>query len=156
MMIENLMTSGPTTCSSSDHLATAAMKMWEDDCGILPIVDDGKLKGVITDRDIAMALAMKGGAATEVRVGEVITGQVFSCAPDDNVASALDAMAEHRVRRLPVVDKGRLVGLVSLNDLVLEASSTAGKQKRPTFTRIVRSLQSICAHGKFPVASQGI
>ena len=152
MKIETLMTSSPTACSASDHLATAARKMWEDDCGILPVVDDGHIAGVVTDRDIAMALAMKGAAATEVYVGDIITGQVFGVAPGDEVATALDAMAEHRVRRLPVVDGKRLVGLVSLNDIVLEAASKPGQQKKPTYAKVVKALQAICEHRKLPVA----
>lgn len=152
MRIENLMTTEPTTCSIADHLATVAMKMWEDDCGIVPVVEDGKLEGVITDRDIAMALAMKGAAATEVRVGDVITGKVFGCAPDDEVSTALELMAEHRVRRLPVLKGKKLVGLLSLNDIVLEAASQPGKQKKPTYAGIVKALQAICAHHKLPVA----
>lgn len=153
MKIETLMTSDPTTCAPGDHLATAAHKMWEDDCGILPVVEDGTVLGVITDRDIAMALAMKGATATEVRVGDVITGRIFGCAPDDEVAQALEVMAEHRVRRLPVLDGTRLVGLLSLNDLVLEAASKPGQQKKPTYAKIVKALQEICAHRKLPVAA---
>lgn len=158
MKIETVMTTSPTACSSSDHLATAARKMWEDDCGILPVVDDGRLAGVITDRDIAMALAMKGATATEVAVGDVITGNaaepgVFGCEASDEVAKALDVMAEHRVRRLPVLDGDRLVGILSLNDIVLEAASKPGSQKRPTYAKIVKALQSICEHRKLPVAA---
>lgn len=153
MKIENLMTTNPTTCSVADHLATAAMKMWEDDCGILPVVENDDLEGVLTDRDIAMALAMKGAAATEVRVGEVITGHVFGCSPDDEVATALDTMAEHKVRRLPVLVGGRLVGILSLNDIVLEASQTSGQQKKPTYARVVKALQAICEHRKLPVSA---
>ena len=153
MKVETLMTTSPTSCASSDHLATAAQKMWEDDCGILPVIDDGRLAGVITDRDIAMALAMKGATATEVAVGDVITGGVFGCEVGDEVARALDVMAEHRVRRLPVLDGEGLVGILSLNDIVLEAASKPGQQKRPTYAKIVKALQSICQHRKLPVAA---
>ncbi len=151
MKTRHLMTTSPTTCSIADHLATAAMKMWEDDCGIVPVLDNGEVIGVITDRDIAMALAMKGAASTEVRVGEVINGQIFSCSPDDQVAEALKAMAEHQVRRLLVLDEGKLVGLLSLNDIVLEAASTPGLQKKPTYAKIVKALRAIGQHSKFPV-----
>lgn len=153
MKIETLMTTSPTACAPGDHLATAAQKMWEDDCGILPVVDEGRLVGVLTDRDIAMALAMRGAPATEVSVGDVITGRVFACAPDDEVAHALDLMAEHRVRRLPVLKGEKLVGLLSLNDVVLEAASKPGRQKKPTYAKIVKALQSICEHRKLPVAA---
>lgn len=153
MKIRQLMTTNPSTCSVADHLATAAMKMWEEDCGIMPVMLDGELQGMITDRDIAMALAMKGASATDVRVGEVITGHVFACAADEEVSGALHTMAEHKVRRLPVLDDGKLVGLVSMNDIVLAAASTPGKQKKPSFAGIIETLQAICAHRKVPVSA---
>lgn len=150
MKTQHLMTTNPTTCSTGDHLATAARKMWDEDCGILPVLDNGEVVGVITDRDIAMALAMKGVASTEVRVAEVITGQVYGCSPDDDVATALSAMAEHQVRRLLVLDDGHLVGLLSLNDIVLEAASKPGLQKKPTYAKIVSALRAIGQHAKLP------
>jgi CBS domain-containing protein len=153
MKVENLMTGRPTSCSPQDHLASAAMKMWSDDCGILPVIDGGKIAGVITDRDIAMALAMKGAAATQVRVAEVITGRLVACAPSDEVADALELMTQHRIRRLPVVEDGRLVGLLSLNDVVFEAASKPGPQKKPTYSQIVKAMQAICEHRQLPVAA---
>lgn len=153
MKVENLMTANPTTCSTSDDLASTALKMWQDDCGILPVVDAGGLEGVITDRDIAMALALKGAAATEVLVGEVITGRIFGCAPEDAITDALDLMREHRVRRLPVLDGGKLVGLLSLNDVILEATSSAGVQKKPTYAQVLEALKGVCAHRQVPVVT---
>ncbi len=155
MKTQHLMTTDPTTCSITDHLATAAVRMWEEDCGILPVLDHGEVVGVITDRDIAMAVAMKGAAPTAVRVGEVITGQVFSCAPDDQVEVALSSMAEHQVRRLLILDKGRLVGLLSLNDIVLEAASKPGPQKKPTYARVIDALRAVGQHSKFLAAQPG-
>lgn len=108
---------------------------------------------MITDRDIAMALTMKGTLASNVRVGEVISGHVFGCSPDDEATDALQVMAEHKVRRLPVLDGERLVGLVSLNDLVLEAASKAGGQKKPTYAQIVEAMQAICAHRGVPAVA---
>lgn len=150
MKIERIMTGEPASCTSEDHLAAAATKMWSEDCGILPVVDDGVLAGVVTDRDIAMAVAMKGVAPSGVKVGEVASGRIFSCAPDDDVAAALLAMREHKVRRLPVVDHGRLVGLVSLNDIVLEAAPVAGDDQRPTYAEIIDTLRAIGEHRKLP------
>ena len=155
MKSQHLMTANPTTCSTNDHLATVAMKMWDEDCGILPVLDDSDVIGVITDRDIAMALAMKGVTPAEVRVAEVITGQVFSCSPEDQVTTALSLMAEHQVRRLLVLDEGRLVGLLSLNDIVLEAASKPGLQKKPTYAKIVSALRAIGQHSKFLATQPG-
>ena len=153
MKVENLMTREPATCSSTDSLTVATMKMWTDDCGILPVVDDGKLVGVVTDRDIAMALGMQGVPASRATVGDVINGKVFSCSPTDEVAAALELMAHKQVRRLPVVKKGRLLGLISLNDIVLEARATAGKEKKPTYGMVVKAMQGICEHRQMPMVA---
>lgn len=152
MKVENLMTHQPMTCSQDDPLALAAKKMWTEDCGILPVLDGDRLVGVITDRDIAMALGMRGASANRVQVGDVTTGRIFSCSPKDEVAQALEVMREHRVRRLPVLDGDFLVGLISLNDIILEAGATAGKQKRPTYGMVVKALRGICEHRNLPLA----
>lgn len=153
MKVCNLMTSEPATCSPSDHLASAAMKMWTNDCGILPVVEDSRTLGVVTDRDIAMALAMKESQATAVTVADVITGDLFSCAPEDEVADALTIMRDHRVRRLPVLDGGRLIGILSLNDIALEARASAGKERRPTYEDLAATLQAVCGHRAYPVSA---
>lgn len=153
MRVENVMTRQPTTCSPEEDLASAASKMWTEDCGILPVVRNGEPQGVLTDRDVAMALAMRDAPARAVQVADVATGRLFACTPGDEVLDALRIMAEHRVRRLPVLDAGRLVGVVSLNDIVQEAASRPGKQKKPTYARIVAVLQTIGEHRKLPAVT---
>ena len=146
MNVRDLMTTHPTSASSAESLASAAVKMWNEDCGILPVVDDGAVEGVITDRDIAMALAMRATSASQVLVGEVINGSVHACQPKDAITDALGTMREHRVRRLLVLDGGELVGLLSLNDVILESASGAGAQSKPTYTQVIKALKEICAH----------
>lgn len=84
---------------------------------------------MITDRDIAIAAATKGRLATEINVGEVISGNVYACVLDENVNSALKTMRRERVRRLPVIGSdGKLAGTLSINDIVLRAGEAKGKQ----------------------------
>jgi CBS-domain-containing membrane protein len=125
--------------------------MWEGDCGILPIVDDSKsVLGVITDRDICMAVVTKARPADQIAAREVHAGKVFTCKLDDDVKRALEIMRAETVRRLPVVDsEGRLQGIISLNDLAL--ASRRPEQSRGqgvTHEDLVPTLQAISGHRK--------
>lgn len=144
MKIKDIMTREPATGSPTTNLATAAKLMLDADCGILPVVDDdGKLVGVVTDRDLYIALATRNRLASQVTVGEVARSKVFTCGPDDDVESALQIMRQHRVRRLPVEGFGGTVaGIVSMNDIVL----AAGARKPVRNEAVVETLQAICAH----------
>jgi CBS domain-containing protein len=146
MQVHDLMTTAPVTAAPDDNLAFAAKEMWDNDCGILPIVKDGRLVGLLTDRDIAMALGMRGMPARQVKIGGVAQKHIFQCAPTDDVREALQLMTEHQVRRVPVVEDGALVGLLSLNDIALEAKEAAEKDGPPTYEDVGRALQGICAH----------
>jgi CBS domain-containing protein len=144
MRVKDIMTVDPAVCSPDTTLAAAAHLMWDADCGFLPVVQDGKLLGVATDRDMFIALATRNRLASSLTVGEVATtAEVWSCEPDDDVHAALDMMKTHRVRRLPVVGFGNSVlGIVSMNDLLL----AAGPKKAVRSDEVVDTLQSICAH----------
>jgi CBS domain-containing protein len=146
--VRDVMTPDPLTCSPGDHLGAAAWRMWQGDCGILPVVYAGSVVGVITDRDIAVTLALRGRRPEEIRVGEVMQApdSVVTCGPDDPVSRALDLMRERQVRRLPVVENGALTGIVSLNDLALAAGASANGNGRPTFREIAQTLRAVCAH----------
>jgi len=144
MKIKDIMTRDPAICSTSTNLAAAAKLMLDADCGILPVVDDqSKLVGVVTDRDMYIALATRNRLASQVTVGEVARTTVFTCAPDDDVETALQTMRLHRVRRLPVAGFGGAVaGIVSMNDVVL----AAGARKPVRNEAVVETLQAICVH----------
>ena len=114
------------------------------------MVDQGRLIGVVTDRDIAMALLFRGARPGEVPVEALTQGTVHSCAPDDDVPTALAIMAEHRVRRLPVTENERLVGIVSMNDILLEARATQAAAARPSYRDVVQALQAIGTHRELP------
>ena len=143
MKVKTLMTPEPRTCTRATNLAEAAALMLDADCGILPVVDDhGKLVGVVTDRDMYIALATRNERASQLTVGDVARSQVFTCGPDDEVQTALATMKQHHVRRLPVEGFGGTVaGIISMNDILLAAGKTGVGD-----AEIVDTFQAICAH----------
>src|SRR5690348_239866 len=137
------MTKEPRTCSPATDLAAAAAIMLDGDCGILPVIKDGKLVGVVTDRDMYIALATRGKRASEITVGDVVQTPVYTCGPEDDVQAALEIMRQRRVRRVPVVGFGdTILGVVSMNDLV----RAAGARKGVRDADVVATLQTICSH----------
>jgi CBS domain-containing protein len=125
MKVQEVMTQDVKSCRPETNLAEAATILWDNDCGLLPVVDEaGKVVGVISDRDICMAVATKGRLASEITVQEVFnTRPVYSCTLDDQLPGALRIMQQHQVRRLPIVDRaGTLQGILSINDVILAAN----------------------------------
>ena len=145
MKVKDLMTPEPRTCAPSTNLAEAAALMLDADCGILPVVDDnGKLAGVVTDRDMYIALATRNTLASQLIVGDVARAQVFTCGPDDDVHTALTTMKQHHVRRLPVEGfAGTVAGIVSMNDILLAAGSKGVGMPRSS-GRSRRSVRITC------------
>lgn len=135
--IRSIMSSEVATCRPTDDLRTVTRRMWSRDVGSLPVLDSGKAVGVITDRDIAMAAGMTGKPLAMLAVGSCMSSSLWSCSPEDSVADAEREMRAKQVHRLAVLDKGRLVGMVSLNDIarsVLPAPTAADAR------RVVESL----------------
>ncbi len=153
MRVENLMTQATVTCRPDTTLAEAAKLMWDGDVGFLPTLRDGKLIGVVTDRDICMATAMHRRPACEIAINEVTTGRHFTCAPDDDLSEAMKVMSTRQVRRLPVVDQfGKLHGILSMNDVIQEAKATRGATDSPTYKEVVATMKLIGAHRDLPSA----
>src|SRR5690242_9271925 len=149
MRVNEVMTTNPETCAMTDSLAKAAGLMWEHDCGILPVMsDEGRVVGLLTDRDICMAAALKGQDLGKIAVGETITGEVFSCGANDDIRDALSTMQKNRVRRLPVLtDDGTLQGLLSMNDIVVKAEESKNKKAADlSYADVVNTYKSICEH----------
>ena len=141
--VKEIMTAQPTTCAPDTNLAAAAELMLDADCGILPVVEDGKLAGILTDRDMFIALATRNARASDLTVGQVAGTQVFTCEPDDDVHAVLATMKQRRVRRLPVEGFGHtVVGIVSMNDILL----AAGPRREVRNDEVVDTFQAICAH----------
>jgi CBS domain-containing protein len=86
--------------------------------GALPVIDDGAVKGVFSERDVIYALAADGAAALDRSVGEMMTAPAVTVAPKDAALGALSLMTRRRIRHLPVIEEGRIVGLVSIGDVV--------------------------------------
>jgi CBS domain-containing protein len=142
MKIAQLMTKHPVTCTPETNLAEAAALMLQADCGILPVVSEGRLFGVVTDRDLFIALGTRDLRPSSMTVAEVVTGPVFTCGPDDEPETVLALMKAHQVRRVPVLGfGGTVLGIVSMNDLAL-AAGKAGVRG----TDVLVTLQAICAH----------
>jgi CBS domain-containing protein len=125
VQVENVMTKEVSVCAPGTNAAIAAELMWKRNCGSLPVVDErGRVVGMITDRDLLIALGTSNRRASEVTVGEVMRENPSVCAPADTVGAALKTMAERQVRRLPVVDaEGALKGILSINDAVQHLGS---------------------------------
>jgi CBS domain-containing protein len=118
--VADLMTREVRACTIHDSLNGAARIMWDHDCGCAPVVDaHGRLAGILTDRDIAMATYTQGLPLAAIPVERVMARHVITCARGDDVEKAHRLMRTHEIHRLPVVDsRGRLVGILSLSDLV--------------------------------------
>ena len=127
MKVKDIMTSLVHTCRPHDSLHEAARLLWDHDCGCLPVVDgDGRVQGVITDRDICMGAYTKGQDFLTLRVSDSMSIAPITCAPSDELDKAAQRMADREIRRLPVVDaEQRLVGILSLNDIVRAAKALA-------------------------------
>jgi CBS domain-containing protein len=143
MKISDLMTPDPITCLPSTNLAQAASLMLQGDCGILPVLENGKIRGVVTDRDLFIALGTRDQQPSTMTVGDVMHGPLHTCRPDDDVEAVLEVMKEHAIRRVPVEGfGGTVLGIVSMNDIV----RVAGARKAVRGAEVVETLQSICAH----------
>jgi CBS domain-containing protein len=123
MKVKDIMTQSAVGCSANTNIGEAVELMWVHNCGMLPVVGpDHKLSGIITDRDICIAVGTRNKLAGELTVGEIATKEAFTCTPEDDVYTALHIMANKQVRRLPVVDDtGILQGILSTDDIVAHA-----------------------------------
>ena len=107
------------TARKSDSVEKVARMMKDENCGFVPITDDGRVIGVITDRDIVMRCVSAGHTETmKTTAGEVMTTHVISVDVNDTLDRAGELMASHQVRRLPVVENGKIVGVLSHGNLV--------------------------------------
>jgi CBS domain-containing protein len=149
MRVESIMTKDVSYCDAGTNAAAAAEIMWSNSCGSLPIVEDGNhVIGIVTDRDLFIALGTSNRRPAELPVGEIMNRDLSVCAPGDDIRSALRTMAERQLHRLPVVDRGgELRGMLSLDDIVV--SPDRGGLSRED---IVRAMKTISEHQVHPSA----
>jgi CBS domain-containing protein len=150
MKVHEIMTTDVRSCGPQSTLAAAAMIMWDNDCGVVPVVNTAQqVVGMITDRDICMAVATQNRLASEIKVGDVSSGRVQSCRSDLDVRDALDVMRREQLRRLPVTDaEGRLVGILSLADIARHAKKGESKrQKHVPHKDVMRTLKALSKPG---------
>jgi CBS domain-containing protein len=119
--IRDLMTENPSSCAGSTPVVEAAKVMAREDVGSVPVVDGGRLVGVVTDRDLVVRVLAEGRNPDATTVGEVASSDVATLSPDDSLDDALKLLAGHQVRRLPIVEDDQLVGIVAQADIARHA-----------------------------------
>lgn len=156
MKVQDIFSHDVKACGRDSTLAEAAALMGETDCGLVPVVGaGGALVGVITDRDICMAVAKRNLRAADARVGEVMTARVLACRPDDPVRQALKVMREGQVRRLPVADAdGKLVGILALNDVARAIPHPQGPSSAAIVQDVMVTLMAVGEPRKQPAGAR--
>jgi CBS domain-containing protein len=133
MRAADVMTDNPECVTPDTSLADAARKMRDLDVGIIPVVESEsskRLRGVLTDRDIAIRAVAEGKDATTTRVMEVMTTEVETCNKNDSLRDVLSVMEREQVRRVPITDReGRLVGIIAQADVATEVDSPQGQRR---------------------------
>lgn len=156
MKVKDIMTQIAVCCGPETNAGSAVELMWNRNIGLLPVVaNDGKLTGVVTDRDICIALGTRNRLPGDVALGEIAITKVFTCKPNDDIHEALDIMSSQHVRRLPVVnDQGVPQGILSMDDIIVHAD--VSKLRGPaelSSEEVIRSLKKLYGL-KFPVVQK--
>jgi CBS domain-containing protein len=120
--IAGLMNPDPITCPPDAEVRAAAELMRDRDMGDVVVVEGEAVRGIVTDRDIALRV-VADGRGPDTHLSDVLSGDVVTASSDDSVERVVDLMRQHAVRRIPVVDDGRLAGVVSIGDLAIERDS---------------------------------
>ena len=143
LRVKDLMTQPPQLCTVDTTLALASQRMSSTGAGTMIVLNrHGRIGGILTDRDLALAVGTLEGAVATATVGSVMTCGAHVCAPDDEVREAVARMARAKVRRLPVVaPDGDVKGLISIDDVLLWGLGTGGVTPRD----VLAALRAICA-----------
>jgi len=143
MKVQDVMIHNVRFCNPDMNLAAVAEILWKAGCGTLPVVENNRVIGMITDRDISIALGTRNVRPSEAIVRDVSLPKLFYATAGEDIHIALQTMAAQKVRRLPVVDStGVLEGILCLDDIVLFAEEKGGL----TYGDVVDTLKSICEH----------
>ena len=125
-IVRDAMTEGPRSIGASASVVEAARLMREEHIGSLPITENEQLVGMITDRDITTRVVAEAADLNLTSVRDVYSRDLISIEPEGDLDEALQLMARHQVRRLPVVEDGRLVGIVAQADIALKENEKTG------------------------------
>jgi len=112
MNVRELLTTAPVGVEPDATLGEVAVLMKQEDCGSIPVVEDGRLVGIVTDRDIVIRGVAAGSDPKTQRVSTVMSADPVTISPDDDLTDAEKVMADRQIRRLPVVENGKLVGII--------------------------------------------
>lgn len=147
MKVNGLMATDVAAVRPETDVRTAVDAMHSHECGFLPVLDDGgRVVGVLTDRDVALALGADDARPSERFVADVMTKEPHTCSGDETVAQVLHRMCEFQVRRLPVVNgAGRLVGAISIDDLVGVAQNVRAGTDRVSFEQVMEAITALAA-----------
>jgi CBS domain-containing protein len=151
--VKDIMTQSVVCCSPDTNVGAAVELMWIHNYGMLPVVGtDQKLFGIVTDRDICIAVGTRNRLAGELSVGEIATRNLYTCKPDDEIHEALNTMANKQVRRLPVVnEQGIPQGILSMDDIITHGDLNKWEGcSELSSEEIIRSLKKLYGQ-KFPV-----
>jgi CBS domain-containing protein len=118
MNIRDVMTANPRTVGPNESIENTARIMRDSDTGVVPVVDNGRPVGLVTDRDIVVRAVADGQMNRPI--SEICSGAIVAATPDMSTREAAQLMSDHQVRRLPVVENERLVGIVSIGDLAVK------------------------------------
>lgn len=146
MNVKDVMVRTAASCGPETDLGQATEILWNRNCGILPIVDSQqRVIGVVTDRDLCIAMGTRNRLPGEISLAQVASGKVYACRPEEAIPVALQVMAQHKVRRLIVVDgQGGLQGILSMDDIVLHAEPAgAGKAPEVSADAVIKTLKAI-------------
>ena len=134
MKVKKMMTAEAESCRAEESLTKAAEIMKRRDCGVVPIVDDeNRVVGMITDRDIAIAVCSLNRKPSQIKIGEIAGGSIITCSTDEETEDALKKMRRKRVKRLPVISQNKeFAGILSITDILLKDK----KSKKKAFSAL--------------------
>lgn len=142
MKVKDLMTHPVKTCRTTALLGDAAQVMLDAECGCVPIVDSrGRLAGMLTDRDVCLAVAARRQSPWEIPVRDAMSSNIVSVPIDEHVDAVLVAMKEHRIRRVPIVDEdGHVKGLISIDDAIRNTGLGHGRLAAEAVVDVLRHI----------------
>ena len=146
MLVKDIMRNNVETCRLDDNLESVALRMWNHDCGVIPVVnEEGEPIGMITDRDITMGCSINHKPQWELCASDVLNHRpLFSCDSEEEIDSLLEIMKQHQVRRVPVTDShGKLLGIISLGDVVTLAKKSPRSANAIGYNKVMDVLKSV-------------